>query len=201
MASTASSGIFRSFPISDSEYRGLEAKFGDLCNFAAWQLVRKNLHNNTTDDPEDIIQELKMSLLHAGSYYKRQIYIESCFAIAKQHCHDGFLRGLLGELETLWFDRRRHGARRQKFGEHQEKLLDRIVLASVPADVRPRKDRPLDIDRQFATYCKSVTWNQQRSMGRKITRERAIRHGLVSLSEFDYLGGCGSRSTSEEFAA
>lgn len=188
MPSTASSGIFRTFPVTDSEYQQLEAKFGDLCNFAAWQLVRKNLHNNVTDDPEDIIQELKMSLLHAGSYYKRQVYIEACFEAAKEHCHDGFLRGILGELETLWFDRRRHGARRQKFGEHQEQLLDRLVAAAVPAECRPRKDQPLEIDRNFATYCKTVTWNQQRSMGRKITRERAIRHGLVSLSEYSHLG-------------
>jgi len=32
-------------------------------------------------------------------------------------------------------------------------------------------------------------WNQQRSMGKKITREKPLRAGMVSLSSFDYLGG------------
>jgi hypothetical protein len=31
--------------------------------------------------------------------------------------------------------------------------------------------------------------NAQKSLGKKITREKGIRTGMVSLSEYDYLGG------------
>ena len=43
------------------------------------------------------------------------------------------------------------------------------------------------IDGKFTTYCKAITWNAQKSMGKKITREKGIRQAMVSLSEFDYL--------------
>jgi hypothetical protein len=45
------------------------------------------------------------------------------------------------------------------------------------------------MDSKFATYCKAITWNAQKSLGKKITREKSIRTGMVSLSEYDYLGG------------
>ena len=185
----ASADIIKAFPITDQEYRELDSKFGDLCNFQAWQLVRKNIYNNTGDDPDDIIQELKISMLQAGSYYKRQVYIEACFEslvdVVKELDHGS--RMLLLRLRRLWKDRRRHGARKQKFGDHQERLLQGLVDHYVPCDVRPRKDKPLVIDGDVATYVKSCTWNQQRSMGRKITRERSIRVGQVSLNEYDFL--------------
>jgi len=52
---------------------------------------------------------------------------------------------------------------------------------------RPDRFAPLSIDSKFATYCKAIVWNGQKSMGKKITREKSIRSGMVSLSEFDYL--------------
>lgn len=58
----------------------------------------------------------------------------------------------------------------------------------VPKDRRPAKDRPLSIDEKFTTYAKQIVWNSQKSLGKQITREKSWRTGLVSLSEFDYLG-------------
>jgi hypothetical protein len=76
-----------------------------------------------------------------------------------------------------------------RFGNlsRQEKILDRIINKFVPKEHRPKKDAPLKIDSKFTTYCKAIVWNGQKSMGKKITREKSIRSGMVSLSEFDFL--------------
>lgn len=176
------------FPITNEEFSLLDAQFTKLCWHAAHELKRKNSRNNYTDDPEDIKQELQISMLKAGSYYKRQEYIEKCFAVAKTFAKDNFMIKLIEELEKLWFNRTRHGANRQKYGPYQEELLDKIVRKIVPKKLRPNKEAPLKIDNKFVGYCKSIVWNGQRSMGKKITREKSIRSGQVSLSEFDFLG-------------
>ena len=175
------------FPISNTEYLSLEKEFGQLTKYAAWQLLKKNAKNNHTDDFDDINQELLMSIIRAGSYYKRQIYIEKCFVAVKKCCDDKFLCLVIAALEHLWKNRTRHGANRQKFGGTQEKLLDKIIKTLVPLEHRPDKYAHLKIDNKFATYCKAITWNAQKSMGRKITREKSLRTGLVSLGDFEYL--------------
>lgn len=222
--------ICENFPITDPEYKNLESEFGQLTKYAAWQLLKKNAKNNHTDDFDDINQELLMSIIRAGSYYKRQVYIEQCIIKSIEHVGgfkavellnyvisiskpddflkheakaaikripaykedvtstDEFLIFVLQELVNLWHNRTRHGANRQKFGNFQERLLERIVRQGVPRELRPTKKQLLKIDVKFATYCKAITWNAQKSMGRKITREKSIRTGLVSLSEYDYLG-------------
>lgn len=180
--------ITDSFPISNEEYMDLEKAFGQLTKYASWQLLRKNAKNNHTDDFEDINQELTMSLIRAGSYYKRQVYIERCFDVAKKHVKDIFISQLVEGLENLWRNRTRHGANRQKFGSFQEDLLYRIVKKFVPPREKPKKDMPLKIDTKFSTYCKAIAWNAQKSLGRKITKEKSIRSGIASLSDFDYLG-------------
>jgi len=220
--------ICEQFPISDSEYQNLECEFGQLTKYAAWQLLKKNAKNNHTDDFDDINQELLMSIIRAGSYYKRQVYVEQSLIKAIEHVggeravkllqeivkeltdpgdywrqlakealkrlegvcakpSDEFLIFMLQELVNLWHNRTRHGANRQKFGIFQERLLDNIVRQVVPKAQRPAKNQPLKIDAKFSTYCKAITWNAQKSMGRKITREKSIRTGQVSLSDYDYL--------------
>lgn len=180
--------IAASFPITNEEYADLEKSFGQLTKYASWQLLRKNARNNHTDDFDDVNQELVMSLIRAGSYYKRQIYIEDCFRVATDFMRDGFLKHVLLELKALWKDRTRHGASRQKFGKYQEQLLEVLVKKTVPRSKWPNKEKPLTIDKSFATYCKAITWNCQKGMGRKITKEKIIRNQLTSLSEYDYLG-------------
>lgn len=225
--------ICENFPISNGEYLELEKEFGKLTKYAAWQLIKKNDKNSHTDEFEDINQELLMSIIRAGSYYKRQVYIEQCLVRATEYvgsdeavsllefiiqeitkpddllrCESkkalermakrekrtderyDFLVFVLQELVILWHNRTRHGANRQKFGQFQENLLERLVQQLVPKDFRPYKGQPLRIDTKFATYCKAITWNAQKSMGRKITREKGIRTGQVSLSDYDYLVSC-----------
>lgn len=181
--------IFQNFPISNDEYIELEKKFEDLCKFAAWQLKRKNVKNNCTDELDDYIQEFRTAMVHAGSYYKRQLYIEDCLKSAADHAKDRFTVKIVKELQRLWEDRKRHGASRQRFGEHQERILENIVKRVVPKQFQPNKNKSLVIDKKFPTYCKNIIWNRQKAVGKKISRERSIRTGLVSLSSYDYLGG------------
>ncbi len=177
------------FKINDLEFKELEKKYAKLCWHAAHELKRKNSRNNYTDDPEDIYQELVMALMRAGSYYKRQIYIQKCLSLAQEYSGGAsFISNIVVALDELWRNRTRHGANRQKFGPFQEQILDRIVRRIVPKQLRPSVDDPLTLDSHFATYCKSIVWNGMKSMGKRITREKAIRSGQVSLSEFDYLG-------------
>ena len=179
--------ICTTFNINDQEYKELQHRFGKLAWHASHELKKKNSCNNYTDDPEDIQQELQMSMLRAGSYYKRQIYIESCFVAVKKHSKDKFICRMIEELENLWRNRTRHGANKQKFGPFQEQLLSKLVRAIVPKDQQPDKAASLKIDAKFSTYCKAIIWNGQKSMGKKITREKSIRSGQVSLSEYEHI--------------
>lgn len=181
--------IHVNFPITETEFANLDKCFGKLCFYAAHQLQKKNTRNNYTDDFDDINQELQLSIIRAGSYYKRQIYIEKCLNVAKEFAEgDKFIKKVVERLLDLWTNRTRHGANRQKFGPYQEALLEKIVRKYVPKESRPAKDALLQIDTKFTTYCKAIVWNGQKNMGKKITREKVIRSGQVSLSEFDYLG-------------
>jgi predicted SprT family Zn-dependent metalloprotease len=182
------SAILNNFPITQQEYEELDTKFGKLCHHQSWQLLKKNINNNCSDDREDMLQEIRIALITAGSYYKRQTYIESNFKALEKHIEDPFTKSIFKELKHLWKNRTRHGANRQKFGKFQEIILERLVKKYVPKEKQPVKEQPLNIDSKFITYCKQITWNKQKLLGKKITREKAIRTGLVSLSEFDYLG-------------
>ncbi len=150
-------------------------------------MSRNNVKNNHTEDIDDIMQQLRMSVVRAGRYHKRQVYIEACLEVAEKYAEDTFLKEIVQELKFLWANKTKHGANKQKFGPYQEKLLDLIVLKCVPIELRPDSKADLRIDDKFHNYCKGITWNQQKSMGRKISRERVVRSGQVSLSEFDFL--------------
>jgi hypothetical protein len=89
--------IVNAFPISNEEYAELEAKFGGLAHYAAWQLKKKNSKNSMTNDQEDDVQELRIALLRAGSYYKRQTYIEESFEALDKYVKD---RQALGKVRS-----------------------------------------------------------------------------------------------------
>ena len=180
--------ICNNFPITEKEYYELDKKFGKLCYYAAHQLKKKNSKNNVTEDIDDINQELQLSIIRAGSYYKRQTYIEKCLKLSKSYTKDIFALLVLDNLESLWINRTKHGANRQKFGDYQELVLENIVKNYIPEDKSPSRKDSLKIDCKFSTYCKAIVWNGQKSMGKKITKEKTIRTGLCSLSEYDYLG-------------
>jgi len=179
--------IFATFPVTEEEYLRLDKQFGSLAQYQSWQLIKKNSRNNHINSQEDFVQDLRISLLTAGSYYKRQVYIETCLLLCEKHVKDKFLKYLVNGLCNLWKNKTRHGANKQKFGPYQEQLLAKLVKTIIPADKRPSKQAPLQIDTKFKTYCKAITWNNVKAMGKKITRSKSITTGQVSLSEFDYL--------------
>jgi len=183
--------IFENFPITNEEYEELDKQFGRLSLYQAWQLYFKNSRNNHTDEHEDIVQDLKISLLTAGSYFKRQTYIERCLRLCHNYVTDTFILLVLDALQDLWDNKTRHGASRQKFGEHQEKLLENIVKRFVPNSQQPSRREPLNINSKFKTYCKSISWNRLKAIGKKITKEKVIRGSAISLSDFDYLANTG----------
>ena len=118
------SSIYKNFPITTEEYKKLEKKFGQLCYYAAWQLTRKNCNNNHQYDLDDFQQELMLAVLRAGSYYKRQLFLDKSFSRLKGKSLDNISSLILDELINLWDNRTRHGANRQKFGDHQENILE-----------------------------------------------------------------------------
>lgn len=179
--------IWNDFPVNTEEYGVLSEKFGKLCYYVAQQLKKKNYQNMFLDEVEDVYQELQFSLMQAGSYYKRQTYMEKSLEIAKKHIKDQFLFLMLMELEDLWRNKTHHGAKRQRFGKFQELLLENMVEKQVPQEFYPNKNAKLEIDNRFTPYCKAIIWNSMKSMGKKITKEKSIRLNQVSLSEFDYL--------------
>lgn len=175
------------WPISVEEYELLEKQFIKLCHKQAWILLGMNWKNNCTDEQEDIVQDLRISMIKAASYYKRQTYIEKSFEALKEHVDDAFIFRVVNELQDLWDNRTRHGANRQKFGDHQELILEKLLKKHVPKANRPDKKAPINIDTKFKTYCKQITWNELKQKGKKITREKFWRSGMVSTSEFDYM--------------
>jgi hypothetical protein len=125
-------------------------------------------------------------MIRAGCYYKRQTYLEKCFEKCK-NIKNKSVKKVIDELIELWSKRTKHGANKQKFGKYHENLLDLIVKYYLPPNEAPNKKSPLVIDKKFCTYCKAIAWNCQKNIGKKITKERTIRNGLVSLSEYDFL--------------
>lgn len=180
--------VFKNFPVSNSEYIQLEKKFGQLCYYASWQLIRKNSANNHQFEIEDVSQELMVAVLRAASYYKRQVYIDSSLQTLENAKLDRFTRLILKELIHLWKNRTRHGASRQKFGDHQEAILKQMCQVLLPPEEVPSPERELSMEAKFLTYCKQILWNATKHLGRKISREKPLRSGQVSLSDHDYLG-------------
>ncbi len=180
--------ICKEWRISESEYLMLDQQFGKLCEKQAWTLLQKNYRNNHTDEQVDVAQDMRMAMIRAGSYYKRQLYIEKCLELCEYFAPDAFHKALVKALKKLWKNKTRHGANRQKFGPYQEKILCRLTRKIVPKNKRPSKKAPLVYNSHFATYCKTITWNEMKAKGKKITREKAIRSNQVSISEFDFLG-------------
>jgi hypothetical protein len=190
--------IQRAFPITSEEFLRLEKQFDNLLHFASWKLLRGNEGGLHTEQEEDIYQELRIAMLKAASYYKRQTWVEACFKVLQENvlANHGeicgktpLIRGRFQlEVERLsdrWSGRAHH-KRGASFGEHEEQELKRLI-ERMPE--RPDCDTPLVIDAQFRTYAKSIIWNHEKQMGKRIGKEKPLRAGCVSLSENQHLSG------------
>lgn len=179
--------ICKEWRITDNEYQKLDESWGKLAEHQSWDLFHRNTRNNHTDEQTDIAQEIRIALMKAGSYYKRQVYIEKCLELCQKHIKDIFTSLIVNNLLDLWNKKTKHGGKRQKFGSNQEYILFKLVRKLVPKKERPNRNAELQIDLRFNAYCKSITWNRAKAMGKKITKERVIRGNCVSISEYDFL--------------
>ena len=178
--------ILNNFPITEIEYKKLDKEFGDLAHFAAWQLYRNNKRNNQINSVEDIAQDLRFAVIKAGSYMKRQRYIESCLQQLREYVPLDIIKKI-DHLDNLWHNRTRHGANKQKFGAPEENELDELVKNYVPEPKRISKKIELELTPKIVIYCKSVIWNCQKNLGRRISKGKDIYNHMVSLSENDHL--------------
>ena len=108
-------------------------------------------------------------------------------SLTEEYAKELFIKQVLQELIHLWKNKTRHGANRQKFGIYQEQILNQLTRVLVPSGIWPKKYAPLRVDSKFNTYAKVITWNRLKALGKRITREKPLRTGQVSLSEYDYL--------------
>jgi uncharacterized FAD-dependent dehydrogenase len=100
---------------------------------------------------------------------------------------EGIFKKLFDSLKDLWKNKTHHGAYRRKFGEPQEEILEKLVKKFVPSQERPDINLKLIINTKFIIYTKQIIWNAARHVGKKITKEKTIRVGQVSLSEHEHL--------------
>ncbi len=177
----------KDFVICAEEYIELEKKFGKLCHYSGWQLLKRNTRNNHALEETDIAQELFIALIDAGYYHKRQTYIEKCLDLCMKYTKDKMSFMLVESLCDLWKNKTRHGAGKQTFGQHQEQLLEQLVLKVVPKSKRPCSKAYLVMDNKFINYCKRIIWNKNKAIGKKITREKGLRCGAIDISEHEYL--------------
>lgn len=175
--------VLSKFRLSDKEWIDLDKKYGKLCKFQARTLLDKNTTSMHTEDYEDIEQEMRQSMIVAALYAKRHKYIEDCFEIGNKIIKDDKNLFTLNKLESIW----RNKATR--FTRVHDQMLEDLMINCVPENYRPSPNTPLDVDSsKFKAYCKGITWNRCKAMGRKITKERPLRSGIVSLSKFDFSG-------------
>ena len=179
--------ILKEWPISDEEFQDLEKQFARLSHKQAWTLIKMNYRNNFSDEEEDIVQDMRLGMMKAAAYTKRQRYTVACFEKLREHCHDAKELLLIDEMESIWEERKNPGGGKRKFDKPREKLLEKLVKKYVPEQDRPNRNERLILDARFKTYCKTITWNEIKQKGKRITREKFWRSGIVSLSEHEFL--------------
>lgn len=179
---------FRDFTVTSEEFEKLDDEFSQLCYFVSWQLMQNNSKNNHQHEIDDFKQELIMAVIRAASYYKRQTWIESLFVLLNQYISQNSIWSEINaNLQDLWAKKTHHGAYKRKFGEEQEEILDKLAKKFIPDEMRPKKNLPIQINTKFKIYAKRIIWNASRFIGKKITKEKSLRVGQVSLSEHDFL--------------
>jgi hypothetical protein len=165
--------------MGDELTAGVEGEMSKGNIMGAISMIKQAMdQQNLSEQEEDIYQELRIAMLKAASYYKRQTWVEACLeslpdSPAKQR------------LTDRW-DGRAHHKRGASFGECEEQELKRLVEQT---SERPSPHTPLVIDATCRTYIKSIIWNHKKHLGKRISRETPLRAGCVSLSEHQFLSG------------
>ena len=185
--------IQKRYSISNDEYKILEEKYDKLCWFAANKLTYSN--KKSEEDLQDYHSDIQIGMFRAGSYYKRQCFLEAVFSYMK-YCKLFMEPKEIEELtalKSMWSSHKT----RSSFGITQEDQLIILLkkyegVASKPNGAKieiPNINTTLKFDRNFEVYCKAIIWNTKKSLGQQISKENADRNNEISLSEWEFLEG------------
>jgi len=181
------------YNITQKEYEELDKQFGKLCHYAAWQIVRFNFPKIKYEQEfPNVDQEIVISVIRAASYYKRQIFLNKAFEFLNSIQLTRQERVKVTALQILW-DGRKEKGNKNKFDKNEEEALVEVIKtnqnkASEKGEAAPTQSAPLQLNKEFTIYCKSIIWNTYKSIGKGITKSRKDRKHEVSLSEYDFLG-------------
>jgi len=187
--------IQKRYPISNEEFDILQTKYGKLCWFAATKLAASN--KKCDDDLQDYHAEISISMYRAGSYYKRQTFIENAFEylnrckiyIATEDMND------LINLQSCW------NKKANFYEQHEDKLLALVNKYGKNPNIEMQTPDPttkLVFDDKFSVYCKSILWNASKNIGQNISKENHNRVKEVSLDEWGFLEGGDSQRIHDE---
>ncbi len=194
--------IQKRYPISNDEYKVLDDKYDKLCWFAANGLARSN--KKSEEDLQDYHSDIQIGMFRAGSYYKRQCFLEATFSYLN-NCKLFMDSNEIEELTVLKNTWSNHKTR-SSFGKPQENelivLLNKFEGVAYNSDSNkidiPDINTSLRFDRNFEVYCKAIIWNTKKSLGQQISKENANRNNEISLSEWEFLEGGDIRTSMEQ---
>jgi hypothetical protein len=171
--------IQKRYPISDQEYGELDKKYGKLCWFAASKLAGKQ--HRTPEDLDDFHAEIQIGMCRAGSYYKRQTFIEKAFDYLDQHKLSKDDKSKINDLKEIWF------TKKSAFTEDKEDIL-RAILDSKQKETKEIDGNvSLEFDEKFKIYCKAIIWNTAKALGQQISKENSARASEMSLDECPFI--------------
>lgn len=177
--------IHKEYSIGSEEWELLEKRLGNLCRKITWQLLRQN-HIANSDNFEIWNTEIQMALVRAACYYKRQCYLKKALSALES------IKGRMNEQDRIeaeallsrWRSRPKNGEPR--FSREHEKRLAKL-LAKSAAESAPKKES-LVFDREFEPYAKRIIWNAQKTLGRKMSKQKQ-EATMLSLDDLAFLEG------------
>lgn len=174
--------IQKKYPVTNEEFEVLEKKYGKLCWFAASNLTYSN--RKSEEDLQDFHSEILIGMFRAGSYYKRQTFIENVFEYLDK-CKIYMEPIDISSLQTL----KNTWKRKADFNETHEVIIREILKKYEDAinEDAPKDNLTLQFDEKFEIYCKSIIWNTKKSLGQSISKENKYKCKEISLDEWEFL--------------
>ena len=203
--------IQKRYPVTDAEFEVLDEKYGKLCWFAASKLASAN--RKSEEDLQDFHSEILIGMFRAGSYYKRQTFIESTFKYLDKSRVFMSSEDLadLNLLQKMWYQRKAYFTEihevliREVLGKYTDALEEKTPSDKEPLEFNPANQKTyVNANGEtkkvnpFEVYCKAIIWNTKKSLGQAISKENEHKCKEVSLDEWNFLeGGDSSRMMGE----
>jgi len=174
--------IQKRYPITNQEFEVLEEKYGKLCWYAATNLAFTN--GKSEEDRQYFHSEILIGIFRAGSYYKRQTFIENVFEYLDKYKDEMESSDIfnLEKLKDTW----KHKA---NFTETHEIIIREILkkYENISKEECPKDNFSLIFDDKFEIYCKAIIWNTKKSLGQAISKDNENRRKEVSFDDCQFL--------------